>query len=59
MTKLYKPFMLVNFRVIFMDIPSAEMTKYAANSMLATRIRLYERYCQLVRTGGRRCKYGT
>ena len=38
MTKLYKPFMLVNFRVIFMDIPSAEMTKYAANSMLATRI---------------------
>ena len=38
MTKLYKPFMLNNFRVIFMDIPSAEMTKYAANSMLATRI---------------------
>lgn len=38
MTRLYKPFMLVNFRVIFMDIPSAEMTKYAANSMLATRI---------------------
>ena len=38
LTKLYKPFMVVNFRVIFMDIPSAEMTKYAANSMLATRI---------------------
>lgn len=38
MTKLYKPFQLNNFRVIFMDIPSAEMTKYAANSMLATRI---------------------
>ncbi len=38
MSRLYKPFMLVNFRVIFMDIPSAEMTKYAANSMLATRI---------------------
>ena len=38
MSKLYKPFMYVNFRVIFMDIPSAEMTKYAANSMLATRI---------------------
>ena len=38
MTKLYKPFMLNNFRVIFMDIPSSEMTKYAANSMLATRI---------------------
>ena len=38
MSKLYKPFVLNNFRVIFMDIPSAEMTKYAANSMLATRI---------------------
>jgi len=38
LTKLYKPFLLNNFRVIFMDIPSAEMTKYAANSMLATRI---------------------
>ena len=38
MTKLYKPFLINNFRVIFMDIPSAEMTKYAANSMLATRI---------------------
>ncbi len=38
LTRLYKPFMVVNFRVIFMDISSAEMTKYAANSMLATRI---------------------
>ena len=38
LTKLYKPFLINNFRVIFMDIPSAEMTKYAANSMLATRI---------------------
>lgn len=38
MSKLYKPFLLNNFRIIFMDIPSAEMTKYAANSMLATRI---------------------
>ena len=38
MTKLYRPFLLNNFRVIFMDIPSAEMTKYAANAMLATRI---------------------
>lgn len=38
MTRLYKPMLLNNFRVIFMDIPSAEMTKYAANSMLATRI---------------------
>ncbi len=38
LTKLYKPFLINNFRVIFMDIPSAEMTKYASNSMLATRI---------------------
>ena len=38
MTHLYRPLMLQNFRVIFMDIPSAEMTKYAANAMLATRI---------------------
>ena len=38
MTKLYQPFLLQNLRVIFMDIPSAEMTKYAANAMLATRI---------------------
>lgn len=38
LTRLYKPFLLNNFRVIFMDIPSAELTKYAANSMLATRI---------------------
>ncbi|MCD7710497.1 MAG: UDP-glucose/GDP-mannose dehydrogenase family protein [Porphyromonadaceae bacterium] len=36
--KLYRPFLLNNFRVIFTDIPSAEMIKYAANSMLATRI---------------------
>ena len=38
MMRLYRPFMLNNFRVIFTDIPSAEMIKYAANSMLATRI---------------------
>lgn len=38
MTKLYRPFFLNNFRVIFTDIPSAEMIKYAANAMLATRI---------------------
>lgn len=38
MTHLYRPMLLNNFRVIFMDIPSAEMTKYAANAMLATRI---------------------
>lgn len=38
MTRLYKPILLNNFRVLFMDITSAEMTKYAANAMLATRI---------------------
>ena len=38
MTKLYRPFLLNNFRVFFTDIPSAEMIKYAANAMLATRI---------------------
>ena len=38
MSRLYKPFMVVNDRLIFTDILSAEMIKYAANSMLATRI---------------------
>ncbi|TVR74189.1 MAG: UDP-glucose/GDP-mannose dehydrogenase family protein [Marinilabiliales bacterium] len=38
MRRLYKPFVLNNHPIIFMDIPSAELTKYAANSMLATRI---------------------
>ncbi len=38
MGRLYKPFMMNNYRLIFTDIPSAEMIKYAANSMLATRI---------------------
>ncbi len=38
MRKLYKPFLLNGHPIIFMDIPSAELTKYAANAMLATRI---------------------
>jgi UDPglucose 6-dehydrogenase len=38
MKRLYKPFQLNGDRMIFMDIPSAEMTKYAANAMLATKI---------------------
>ena len=38
MARLYKPFMIMSDRLIFTDIPSAEMIKYAANSMLATRI---------------------
>ncbi len=38
MKRLYRPFQINNYRIYFMDIPSAEMTKYAANAMLATRI---------------------
>lgn len=38
MSNIYRPMMLNNFRVIFMDIHSAEMTKYASNAMMATRI---------------------
>lgn len=38
MEKLYRPFLLNGYPILFMDIPSAEMTKYAANAMLATRI---------------------
>jgi UDPglucose 6-dehydrogenase len=38
MQKLYKPFVLNGHPILFMDIPSAEMTKYAANAMLATKI---------------------
>lgn len=38
MERLYKPFLLNGHPLLFMDIPSAEMTKYAANSMLATKI---------------------
>ena len=52
MTKLYKPFMMLNSRVIFMDIPSAEMTKYAANSMLATRISFMNDIANLCELGG-------
>ena len=36
--KLYKPFLLNNHPIVFMDIPSAELTKYTANAMLATKI---------------------
>jgi UDPglucose 6-dehydrogenase len=38
MRRLYMPFVLNNHPILFMDIPSAEITKYAANAMLATRI---------------------
>ena len=51
MTRLYRPMLINSFRVIFMDIASAEMTKYAANSMLATRISFMKdirNLCELV-----------
>jgi UDPglucose 6-dehydrogenase len=51
MDRLYKPFTLNNYRMIFTDIPSAEMIKYAANAMLATRISFMNdiaNLCQLV-----------
>lgn len=38
LSRLYRPFLIRNFRVLFMDIPSSELTKYASNAMLATRI---------------------
>lgn len=70
MDRLYKPFVLNNYRIIFMDIPSAEMTKYAANAMLATRISFMNdiaNLCELVganvnnvRRGiGSDCRIGT
>ena len=58
MTKLYQPFLINNFRVIFMDIPSAEMTKYAANAMLATRISFMNdiaNLCETCRSKRRPC----
>ena len=51
MRRLYKPFLLNNHPIIFMDIPSAELTKYAANSMLATRISFMNdiaNFCEIV-----------
>ena len=51
MQRLYAPFMMTNNRILFTDIPSAEMIKYAANSMLATRISfMYDiaNLCELV-----------
>lgn len=50
MEKIYKPFLLSNYRIIFMDVASSEMTKYASNSMLATRISFMNeiaRLCEL------------
>ena len=51
MRKLYKPFMLNGHPILFMDITSSEMTKYAANSMLATKISFINdiaNFCEIV-----------
>ena len=58
MSKLYNPFTLNGHPVLFMDIPSAEMTKYAANSMLATKISFMNDIANLCRADGGRCQYG-
>ena len=47
MERLYRPFQMNNYRLYFMDIPSAEMTKYAANAMLATRISFMNDFANL------------
>ncbi|NLA50310.1 MAG: UDP-glucose/GDP-mannose dehydrogenase family protein [Bacteroidales bacterium] len=52
MDRLYRPFMLNNYRVIYMDVPSAEMTKYAANAMLATRISFINEIANLCESVG-------
>ena len=60
-SRLYKPFMLSGERMIFTDIPSAEMIKYAANSMLATRISFMNdiaNLCERVGAGGYRVREG-
>ena len=61
MARLYKPFMIVSDRLIFTDIPSAEMIKYAANSMLATRISFMNdiaNLCELVGADVNRVRKG-
>jgi len=52
MDRLYRPFMLNNYRIIYMDIPSAEMTKYAANAMLASRISFMNEIANLCQAVG-------
>jgi len=52
MDRLYKPFTLNNYRMIYTDIPSAEMIKYASNAMLATRISFMNDIANLCRLVG-------
>lgn len=52
MERIYRPFQLNNYRVIIMDILSAEMTKYAANAMLATRISFMNEMARLCEATG-------
>ena len=52
MERIYRPFQLNNYRVIIMDILSAEMTKYAANAMLATRISFMNEMARLCEVTG-------
>lgn len=52
MERMYRPFQLNNYRVIMMDILSAEMTKYAANAMLATRISFMNEMARLCEATG-------
>ena len=61
MRKLYKPFLLNNHPVLIMDIPSAEMTKYAANSMLATKISFMNdiaNFCEIVGADAKNVRLG-
>ena len=61
MRKLYKPFVLNNHPVIIMDIPSAEMTKYAANAMLATKISFMNdiaNFCEIVGADAKSVRLG-
>jgi len=61
MRKLYKPFVLNNHPVLIMDVPSAEMTKYAANSMLATKISFMNdiaNFCEIVGADAKNVRLG-
>ncbi|MDE7150209.1 MAG: nucleotide sugar dehydrogenase, partial [Bacteroidales bacterium] len=57
MSRLYKPFTLNGHPVLFMDVPSAEMTKYAANAMLATRISFMDDVANLCEKVGANVDY--